>query len=602
MFSVFRSSAWAFLLAAASLLHGYDFQAGIDRNQLALGEEVTVTVQFSGENLKDEPPYPEFEPSADFSLVNKSRNKSSSQNITIINGRFNKSLIETHVFQFTFRPLKTGDLAVPGCRFVYGDFTRTISPTRVAVLKESPESRDIDLSLRFSKRDLYLNEQVVLTALIRRKANSAVRNITRPDIEKELKKFFWVKPLSDKVEGHIENIGGGQFEVFPIPFIVFPLMPGDIKVPSIPMEYVVIEQGRGRGRSPFNDPFFGGAFESFFDQGNAKKKTKYSAPSVLHVRDLPAEGRPAEFSGAVGSFSLSASLDKASVKAGEAVNLKVSILGSGNEKSVNTVHIRNLDAFEVFDPEIQAEVQVRNNRLFITKTFRYVLIPKSEGEQAVGPVSLYFFDPEKGRYDSSQATLSLKVEKGKAVKAVDDRYLSKEEIRLLARDIRYIKTGGRRLRDQSSPIFRSPAYWVLALFPLVSVLFSLFIRHRAKRLQTDIGYARSKKARKNALRLLKEAASLISAPPDKFYASLYRALAEYIANKLNVSAAGLTVPEASALLLEKGVDPAVIQDIARLLETCDLHRFSSLPVTAADRKIDMEKAEKHLLRLEEKLA
>jgi hypothetical protein len=569
---------------------------------MALGEEVTVTFEFSGENLKEEPPYPEFEPSSDFSLSNKSRNKNVSQNISIVNGRFNKTTIETHIFQFVFKPVKAGELTLPGGRFAYGDFQKPISPTRILVLKESPESKDIDLTLKFSKRDLYLNEQVVMTALIRKKANSAVRNITRPDIEKELKKFFWVKPLSDKVEGHVENTGGGQFEVFPIPFIVFPLMPGDIKVPSIPLEYVVIEQGRGRGRSPFNDPFFGGAFESFFDQGNAKKKTKYSAPSVLHVRDLPAEGRPADFSGAVGSFSLSASLDKTSVKAGEAVNLKVSILGSGNEKSVNAVHIRNLDAFEVFDPEIQAEVQVKNNRLFISKTFRYVLIPKSEGEQAVGPVTLYFFDPEKGRYDSSQATLSLKVEKGKAVKAVDDRYLSKEEIRLLARDIRYIKTGGGRLRDQSSPFFRSTLYWVLALIPPVSALFSLFIRRRAKRLQTDIGYARRKKARKNALRLLKEASSRLNAPPDKFYASLYRALTEFIADKLNVSAAGLTVSATAGLLAEKGVDPSVIQDVSRLLESCDLHRFSSLPVESADRKTDMEKAEKHVVFLEEKLS
>lgn len=584
-----------------SLAAAYDFQASIDRNQAAVGEEVTITIQFSGENLKEEPPFPEFDASPDFTLVNKNRQKSSSQNVTIINGRFNRTLVESHIFQFTFKPLKTGELTLPGCRFVYKDFNRAIAPTRVSVLKESPESRDIDLTLRFSKKELYLNEQLLLTALIRKKANSPIRNINRPDIEKELKKFFWIKPLTDKITGHVENAGDGQYEVYPIQFIAFPIMAGLLKVPSIPMEYTVIEQGRSRGRSPFDDPFFNGAFGSVFDQGNARQKTKYSDPVSLTVRDLPEAGKPSGFSGAVGSFTLSAALDKPGVKAGEAVNLKVTVTGTGNEKSVSSVDFRNLNQFEVFDPEIQSDVQVKNNRLFITKTFRYVLIPQAEGNTTVGPITVYFFNPEKGRYDSSQAVLPLKVEKGKAMKPTDARYLSKEDIRLLGSDIRFIKTDSRGLRNRSGRPYKSPLYWAAALLPVLIALSSLVFHRQSRRMASDTAYARQKKARKNALARLKEAVTLITAKPDRFYAALYRALTEYIADRLNVSAAGLTVMGISSMLREKGVAEEVCVDIVRLLESCDLHRFSSLPVEASDRRNDIDKAEKHIIHLEEKL-
>ncbi|OGS36059.1 MAG: hypothetical protein A2293_06000 [Elusimicrobia bacterium RIFOXYB2_FULL_49_7] len=602
-----NSRLLCWVLGTVSLLFaGYDFQAGLDRNQITLGEDITITVQFSGENLKEEPAYPEFSSSADFTLSNKNRQKSSSQNVSIINGRMTRTSVETYTFQFTFKPLKAGDLKLPGCRFGYNDFVRQIGETSVSVLKEGPENHNLSFDLSFSKRDLYLNEQVVLVAAIRVKQNASIRNIGSPDVDKELKKFFWIKPLQDKFEQRNETIGGEAYSVYSMRFIVFPTLSGEVKVPSIPLEYIVMEQRARRRNSPFDDAFFGGAFDNFFDQGNTRKKTRYSNPVTLRVRDLPEAGKPAGFTGAVGSFKMTASLDKEEVKAGEAFNLKVVVNGSGNEKSINSVDIRNLHLFEAFDPEISADVQIKSGVLSVTKTFRYVLIPKSEGKCDVGPVTLYFFNTAKGRYDSLSTTLTLNVKEGKAVRpGTENKVYSSiggEEIKLLSSDIRYIKTDASRLAEGSRPRYDSPVYWVGVALPPMLLLLSFLFRRYQWRMASDTGYARLKRARKKALKRLKEAEQNLTAPPDRFYAALYKALIEYVADKLNLSAAGMTVTLFESALRDKGAVEETVQELVRLLESCDLHRFSSLPVETSDRKADLTRAETALSHLEEKLS
>lgn len=590
----FTVIAAVFTHAAAAL----DLQASIDKKQVALDEDITVTIQVSGEDLKGDVPFPVFDPSADFKLQNKTRSQSSSQNISIINGKVKRTAVVTHTFQFTFKPLRAGDLKLPGFTFKHGNFQRTYNPTPVSVLKESPESRDIDLSLSFQRRNLYVNEQVALTVVIKKKAGANIQNIAPPEVEKELKKFFWVKPLTQKITGSVQVINNEQVEVYPIRYIVFPIVSGRLKVPSIPLNYGVLERRRSRGRQ---DPFFGNSFfGSFFESVQTKQRTKYSRPVVINVKPLPEIGKPAAFDGAVGVFSLKATLDKQEVKAGEAVNLTAVVSGRGNEKSIGTLQIQNADRFEIFEPEVQSKVDVKNNVVYATKTFKYVLIPQAEGEYRAGPVSLYYFNPEKGAYDSAQAGLEIRVLKGKVSKAgPQTRYLSQEEIRLLGKDIRYIKTDARGLKDQTKRIYDSGLYKLMAVLPFFYTLLFAFVRRRSQKLKSDIGYARLIRAKSNAQKLIAQAGKKHAGPAAEFYSLAYRVIVEFIADKLNLAAASLTSTDIEKSLSAKAIDKARIKDIIQIIDTCDLYRFSSLPDNPAERKgltARIEKAVNHLDR------
>ena len=597
----FNTFAALFLLLTAAIYPvTLDFQASIDRNQLSIDDNITVTFQVSGENIKDNLPFPEPDASADFKLENKNSYQSSSQNISIVNGRMTRSVVKTFTFQFTFKPLKTGQLQVPGFKFQYEDFQKPVSPTTVTVGKEAPEARDVDLILKFSKLSLYINEQGLLSVSIRQKVNSSVNGINQPDIEKELKKYFWLKPMADKWENRRESIGGEAYGVFTKNYIVFPVMEGKVRIPSIPLEYSVVERQSRRRADPFSDPFFDN-----FMGGNVttRNKTKYSAPVTIDVKAVPGSGRPQDYAGAVGEFAMSATLDKREVKAGEALNLKVTVTGKGNEKSVNSLHLSSADKFEVFDPEIQANVEVRNNQVFITKTFKYVLIPQVEGAQAVGPVSLYFFNPAKGAYDSAQARIDINVLKGKVAQASPGRYLSKEEIRLVGKDIRYIKTESASLRNQARRFHRSALFILLTLFPfLYSAVFLVFRRH-TERLKTDVEYARQKKAKKQAAKLLTKAHGHIkAAKADEFYAALHKSLTGFIADKLNIPAAALSGGDVGKQLQARMPQgETLIREVTQLLQECEMHRFASVSETEADRSAKYAKAEGLLTRLAREL-
>ena len=387
------------LLAFALPVSAIQLEAQVDKREMTPDEDITVTVQVTGENMKEEPPYPEFEASGDFTPVNKNRFQSSSQNISIVNGKMTRSVVTAFTFQFTFKPVRTGDLKLPGFKFAYQDFQRVITPTPIKVVKDAAAAGggggEVDIAINFKKTSLVLNEQSLLTVVPRKRADAPVQQIKRPEIEKELSKYFWIKPTTDKVQGKMETIGGTACEVYRLDFIIFPLLAGEVKIPSLPLQYSVVEQQRVRRqrRDPFfDDPFF----DNFFGANMiTKERTKYSRPVTLSIKPLPERGKPAGFSGAVGEFSLTAAADNRAPKTGEAVNVKVVISGRGNEKSINPPTVANAGNFEIFDPEIQSDVSIKSAQVFVTKTFKYVVIPQVEGKQAFGPVTLYYFNPGK---------------------------------------------------------------------------------------------------------------------------------------------------------------------------------------------------------------
>src|SRR3989339_27049 len=595
----FSFSITCLLFLAPLPVLSMQFEASIDKNKMTLDEDVTVTIQVSGEDVQDNVPFPAIQESPDFKFVNKNNYQNSSQNITVINGRFKKSIVRTVTFQFVFKPVRIGECQLPSFAFNYNNTQKNFAGSKIQVLKESPESADIDFFFTFSKNKLFVNEQMVLTAVLRKKAGSAVNQIKRPEIEKNLSRYFWMKPVTDKVEGKIESVNGQNYEVYRISFIAFPVLAGTIKIPSVPLEYTVVERRRQQNRDPFfNDAFF----NSFFDNATTKTKTKYSSPVTLEVKDLPSLRKPADFQGAVGVFSIAAMVDKTNIKAGEALNLKVTVSGRGNEKSFNAVHIKNIDRFEVFDPEITATADVKGGEVRITKIFKYVLIPQVEGAYSIGPITLYYFNPDRGVYDSAQTEIAISVKPGKVSRTSGERYLSKEEIKLVGKDIQYIKTSAGRLTDQSKRLYREPLFALLTVFPFLFTLVFALVQRQRERLETDIEYARMKKARKKAARLLAGAGTPVAhSAGGEFFATINKSLSGYIADKLNLAAAGLTNDMIRETLLKRGVGNVAVDEVLGFFNECDLYRFGSMSASETERRAQYRKAEALITRLEKEL-
>ncbi len=571
-----------------------DFQAMVDRREIDQDEDITITIQVSGENLKEKLPFPTVDESSDFKLLNKNSRQSTSQNISVINGRMTRSNITTTSFEFSFRPLRSGDLKLPGFNFEYMDFKRRIGATDIRVHKISSESGqgsgEINLFLKFANTTLFVNEQTALTATIRKRADAPIGGINQPEIEKILSKNFWVKPLgTEKWKEKRVDINGVQYQEFSQNYAVFPIMEGAVTVPSIELKYSVVERRQQRrGADPFNDPFFG----SFFESTTTKEKSKYSPSVNLTVLSLPQNGKPKDFGGAVGQFKLSATVDKTELKAGEALNLKVSVTGKGNEKSISSVVIRKRERFEVFDPEVNSSAEVRNGSVMASKTFRFVMIPQVEGKQEIGPIILYFFDPEKKQYDSISTSINISVAKGEGVgSGRNASYISKSDIRILGNDIRYIKTESRNLRDETDRFDKSILFVLLLASPLAFTIAFLFYKKQSIKVLTDIEYARNRRAKRVAEKTLKDAQNLLLKKSRAFDDAVHKAIAGFIADKINLPSGSMTTEEIMNAIKSKTFkNPSLVTEIQSFLEQCDFHRFTMVDVSTDEKEDRLKKA------------
>jgi len=216
----------------------------------------------------------------------------------------------------------------------------------------------------------------------------------------------------------------------------------------------------------FNDPFFNNAYQSI-------EKKLYTKPITIEVLPLPTQGKPADFSGAVGSFSISSNIDQKNVKANEAITVKYTVSGEGNIDLIPDLSVQFPADFEVYDPKITTNSKKGNSGVSGYKMFEYTLIPRSAGTYEIPSVSFNFFNPKTKRYQvKSTDAYSVEVEKGDASRSANMTFAgeNKEDIRYLGKDIRYIASYPFSLQLIGSHFFGSWLFYLLLVLPIVLVL------------------------------------------------------------------------------------------------------------------------------------
>jgi hypothetical protein len=408
---------------------------------------------------------------------------------------------------------------------------------------------------------------------------------------------FWVEDFEMNGQPVIrdEVINGVKYRVADIKKVsLFPTSSGKKTIGSIALECDVRVQRRRRSRdifdSFFDDPFF----------GRTVRKAIQSDPVSINVQALPAAGRPADFSGAVGSYDISADIDKRKVKTNEAISLKVKITGTGNLKILPTPDVNIPNDFEQYEPTVREVINRSGNSISGSKTFEYVLVPRFPGEQRIKPILFSYFDPRSTSYKTKTTEeIVIDVEKGTGELVSASSGWSKEEVKLIGQDIRFIKMASPRFTQIGYDSYKSPVFLFLAILPLCSLVGAVIYRNHLERLSENVAYARSRQANRLAMKKLAKAKSLISEKSRKeFYAEASRALTGFAADKLNVSAAGIITSELHKKLLAKGLDQKLTQDYIGLIQTCDFQRFSPTRVSQEEMERFYRQAKEAFVRLE----
>lgn len=579
--------------------------ASVDRTTVGVGDHFTYQLEVSGadKNLPD-PQLPDF---SNFEVLSGPNVSSSFQ---IVN--FDVSSSKT--YSFILSPRQVGKIEIPPAFIGYKGKKYQSDNIIITVIKagqqpppnqgqrqsQGSQAQDADLSQSLflravpSKTSVFVNEQVNVSFKIYFRVN--IRSPEFLDLPETV--GFWVEeyPIKGDIPVTQETINGIQYRVGEIKkMALFPTKAGELEI--TPMRLKVHVQVARQRRDPFD------VFDDFFDSpfGRMVAKELVSNKVTIRSKPLPAEGKPAGFSGLVGDFRMQDEIDKSNVPSNEAISLKLKISGTGNLKVIDNIPVEAPPSFEVFEPKISDNVNRSGTYLNESKDLEFIMIPRVPGDYTIKPVRVSFFDPFEKRYKTmSSKTHRVTVTKGKELPGnIASGYLSKEDVRLLGKDIHFIKEKA----PEFVPIGRSPyttAWFVLGLIiPAIAVAGAYGYRNHAEKVSTDLEYARKRKAHKHARQQLKQAGAYLKVDRlAEFYSEISGALIGYVANKTNRAAAGLVSEDVEKIMISKNVDPELMKEYFECLDVADFRRFAPGQTSRHEAEAFYEQAEKILVKLE----
>lgn len=349
-------------------------------------------------------------------------------------------------------------------------------------------------------------------------------------------------------------------------YVMFPQVTGKLEIPSITFNGVVVQQNRDI------DPF-----EAFFNGGSGYVEVKHSikAPGLtIQVDPLPA--RPANFSGGVGQFNVSAQLNKQETKANEPITLRVIVSGVGNMKLLKAPVVKFPKDFDTYDAKVTDKTKLTTRGVEGSMIYDFLAVPRHQGKYDIPAVEYTYYDVNENSYKTvkSQA-FTLNVAKGASDYVDNGSAAGQEELKQLNKDIRYIKTGNSVISDSDEFFFGSNGYWI-SLAVLVLIFISLFVIFRQRAIDNaDIGKMRGKKANKVATKRLKKAKALMLAgKQNDFYDEVLRALWGYVGDKLNIPVEQITRDNISQRLSERSVDEETVNKFIGALDECEFERYA----------------------------
>jgi len=542
------------------------FTASVDQTTVGLGETFQLQVTVQGTQTLSAPK-PELPALPDFNLLGSSSSQSTS--ISIINGRMQQQVSIT--FTYSLSAKRLGQLTIPPCRLSYQGQDYATQPITMTVVKapqgqaapmpqatpgtggQVPIEGNLLLSAVPDRRTVYVGEPVMLAVSL------ATRLQVTGGSWESMPSFdgFWVEDVyeADRLNFQRQTIGGREFAVSTLKRVaLFPLAAGDAKIKPLAFNATVMQGSRD---------FFG----MFGQQASARVESK---PLTIHVLPLPETGRPAEFTGGVGRFTMTASLDHTTSTNSEPVNLVVRIAGTGNVKLIEKPAIAPVQGLRILDPEVKDDDHVENGVVQGTKTLRYPIIPQADGKFEIPPIKMAYFDPKAKTYRTLEAgPLELT-----ASGAVSNAPVTEASgLKVLGTDIAYIKSDASSL---ATTPFGTP-WWpnVLYLASLGTIFWALWYRGHRERLLSDRGYARRLRSSGLVRKRLREAEKQLKSRDERgFHAALAQAVTGYLGDRFDLDAQALTREQLRAELDRRRVKPEVAAAVMDVLERCDVGRFS----------------------------
>ena len=450
------------------------------------------------------------------------------------------------------------------------------SSSRQSTSSGSIGAKDLFMTATASRTNIYEQEAILLTYKI-----YTLVNLTQLDGKLPTLDGFQIQeiPLPRNKEFELEQYNGRNYRtVVWSQYVLFPQKSGDLVIPSITYEGVVVTQNRNI--DPI-DAFFNGT------SGLMEIKKTITTPKLtIHVKPLPQ--KPAGFSSAVGKFDISSSINGTDVMTNDALTLKVSVKGTGNMKLIGTPEIEWPKDFETYDPKVSDNFSLTRNGLTGSKDYEFLAVPRHAGTYTIPAAKFVYFDPSSSQYKTITTqpyTINVKKGKGGEGTSVSNYSGNQQDVKELGQDIRYIKQGSTRLVQKDSQFFGTWKYALGYIIPIVIFILAAIVGRKQLEANANVARSRGRKANKKAIKRLKTASKLLAdKKQNDFYDEVLRALWGYIADKLNMPQESLNKDNIATELSGRSVPQEVIDGFIRTLNDCEFARYAP----GADANAQME--------------
>lgn len=418
----------------------------------------------------------------------------------------------------------------------------------------NPGHGDLFILVSASKTHVHEQEPVMLTYKVYTTLNLTQLNGAMPD----LKGFHTQEvKLPQQKNFHMETFRGKTYNTVTwSQYIMYPQMTGSLKIPSITYHGIVMEEDRSE--------------DAFFTGGGYKEVPRdVTAPGItIQVDPLPA--KPKDFSGGVGKFNISAQLAKTEVRAGDPINLRLVLSGTGNLKLVKEPAVQIPSDFDKYDTKITDKTKLSEAGVEGNMIYDYLFVARKEGTYTIPAIRFTYYDTGSNSYKIiTTQSFTIKVDKGNGNGGMSD-FDSDEN-----KDIRPIKTGNTSVHKIGDFFFGSVAYWAIIIVLLAVFAFLFYSFRKTVLMRSDIVGMKRNNANKIATRRLRRADELmLKGKSSEFYDEVMRALWGYVSDKLNIPVEHLSSDNISEKLSTLGVDDNTINKFTGALHECEFERYA----------------------------
>lgn len=508
---------------------------------------------------------------------------SSESSFQMVNGHTSSSSSITYTY--TLYAAKSGVYNIPTAHARVGGKQISSSPAKVTVVgsaqgrgNNSPKmheddnyqphmraagsaisGRDLFIKVSANKKKVYEQEPILLTYKVYTLVDLTQLEGKMP----ELTGFHTQEiPLPQQKSFHIERVNGKPYRTVTwSQYVMYPQMTGKMEIPSITFKGIVVQQNRSV------DPF-----EAFFNGGSGYVEVKRNivAPSIK-IDVLPLPQKPANFSGGVGKFNISAQLNKNELKAGDPLSLRIVVGGIGNLKLIKQPVVNFPKDWDKYDPKVTDKTKLTSNGLEGNMIYDILAVPRNQGHYTIPPIELTYYDTSLNQYKTIKTqSFEIEVAKGDGSRSSVVDY-SKDQ----PKDIKDIKKGDAELHSVDNFFFGSVGYLMSLLIPFVAFVALLVIFRKRAIDNADLVKMKGKKANKIATKRLRQANKLMLAgKSNEFYDEVLRALWGYVGDKLNMPAEKLSRENISEKLQSHNVDDNTISKFLSAIDDCEMMRFA----------------------------